>query len=267
MECAECGVRSAVGYCNECETLLCEVCGRTCERCGKIACRSHLQRTSSGRTICVACVVQHYDNRARQTRELRERRAEETAMGGKTKKHRHDGHRHDAQARRAAPAPAPAESFSFESLSRELGAAPVPFVEHEREPEIEERRVPAAGRELDGRPPVRLHGGPLGDPDALNARVLTGSASTRTPPWLSGLALGLVSWALCFLALRETVFVFQQWILGLVALVVSLGTVVWTVSGAFGKEATPARGRCRLAFGLGLGAFALAVWIGYRNWS
>lgn len=265
MECAECGVRSAVGYCNECETLLCEVCGRTCERCGKVACRGHLQRTSSGRTICVACVVQHYDNRARQTRELRERRAEETAMGGKTKKHRHEGARHESPHKRAAPAPE--ENFSFESLSRELGAAPVPFVEHEREPEPEARRMPAGARDLDAPPSVRVHGGPLGDPDALNARVLTGSASTRTPPWLSGLMLGVVSWALCFLSLRESAFAFQQWILGLVALVVSLGTVVWTVAGAFGKEPTPARTRCRVAFGLGLGAFVLAVWIGYRNWS
>ncbi len=56
MECAVCGLRSAVGYCPECKKLLCEVCSRPCVDCAQIACQAHLQQTSSG-ALCRACVL------------------------------------------------------------------------------------------------------------------------------------------------------------------------------------------------------------------
>lgn len=56
MECSVCHVRSSVGFCPECKTLLCEVCGALCTRCGQLACKGHLQRTSEG-PLCRACIV------------------------------------------------------------------------------------------------------------------------------------------------------------------------------------------------------------------
>jgi hypothetical protein len=245
MECAECGVRSAVGYCGECETLLCEVCGRTCSQCGKIACRSHLQRTSSGRNICVSCVVLHYDKRARQSKERRERRAEEVAMGGKTRKH----HKHAAEP----------ENLSFEALAREIGplAAPIPEYRDE-DPERSDNES--------GRPQIVVNRGPLADADALNARVLTGSANTRTPPWLGGLSMGVISWILCFAARGQSESALEDGILNGVALLISFGTVVWTAPGAFSKEATSARTWCRVALMVGLGALVFAGLLGAARW-
>lgn len=249
MECAECGIRSAVGYCGECETLLCEVCGRTCTQCGKIACRSHLQRTSSGRNICVSCVVQHYDKRARQSKERRERRAEEVAMGGKTKKH----HRHASES----------ENLSFEALAREQGPVSIPIAVHQDHDD-----EPDTGHYAPAPPPSSAYShGPLYDKEALNARVLTGSASTRTPPWLSGLGLGILAWLLTIAAGSASAASIQAGILSGVALLVALGAILWTASGAFATEGAPARGRCRLAMLLSASAALFAVLLCIQVWT
>ena len=223
MECGDCGVRSSVSYCDECELLLCEVCGNVCERCHKVVCRSHIQRTSSGRNVCVSCVVANYDKRAKQSRELRERRAQRAELGRKVRKH---------SARKE-------ESLSFESLSRDLGPGP---------------SVPAPAPDLRD-----FHAIPVADPEQLNARVLTGSASRRSPTWISGLAMGVLAWLLCAGALRDAPFPVQQAIFNLVALLVSLGAVVLTCPGAFAKIAGPDRTRSRIAFAVGLGALLVAV--------
>ena len=55
MECSVCNTRSSVGYCVECQTLLCEVCSIACEHCGKIVCPEHQNETRSGRRLCGAC--------------------------------------------------------------------------------------------------------------------------------------------------------------------------------------------------------------------
>jgi len=253
MQCAECGVRSAVGYCGECETLLCEVCGRTCSQCGKVACRSHLQRTSSGRNICVSCVVLHYDKRARQSKERRERRAEEAALGGKTHKH-HKHHKHDKPK-------AETESLSFEALARDMSPAPIPvFVP---EPEEVPRETPA----LDNRHHHdTFDHGPLRSREALNTRVLTGSATTGTPTWITGLGVGLFSWLLCFAATGETVLPLQDGILSVVAFVLSVGAVAWTAPAALIKEAVPLRTRSRIALGIGAGALLYSTALNIVHW-
>lgn len=247
MQCAECGVRSAVGYCDECETLLCEVCGRTCSQCGKVACRSHLQRTSSGRNICVSCVVLHYDKRARQSKERRERRAEDAAMGGKTRKH----HKPAAEA----------ENLSFEALAREQGPVAVPVFSPEARADDAEPASFDSKRHHDN-----FEHGSLRDKEALNARVLTGSATTRTPPWLSGFALGALSWVLCLAARGPSEMGLQQGLLSAVALLLSAGTVVWTAPGTLSKEAAPGRTRCRAALALGAGALVFAGLLFVQNW-
>lgn len=51
MECAVCGLRSAVGFCPECKQLLCEICSHPCGECGHVVCPAHLH---DGR--CRVCV-------------------------------------------------------------------------------------------------------------------------------------------------------------------------------------------------------------------
>lgn len=55
MDCTICNLRSEVGACAECKTLLCEVCATTCERCGKLTCPEHLHITSHDRQLCERC--------------------------------------------------------------------------------------------------------------------------------------------------------------------------------------------------------------------
>jgi hypothetical protein len=190
-------------------------------------------------------VVLHYDKRARQSKERRERRAEEVAMGGKTRKH----HKHAAEP----------ENLSFEALAREIGplAAPIPEYRDE-DPERSDNES--------GRPQIVVNRGPLADADALNARVLTGSANTRTPPWLGGLSMGVISWILCFAARGQSESALEDGILNGVALLISFGTVVWTAPGAFSKEATSARTWCRVALMVGLGALVFAGLLGAARW-
>lgn len=224
MECADCTVRSSVAFCHECEMLLCEVCSHTCERCDKVVCRSHIQRTSSGRNICVSCVVLHYDKRARQSKERRERRAEQVAMGGKVRK----------------PKKRVTENLSFEALAEDM---PAPVATY-------------PSGEYDAFEPS-----PLTDTEQLNARVLTGSAGRRTPVWISGLAMGCVAWLLCLAALSGDAVNIQRAIYSFLALLVSLGTVVWTASSAFSKTQDGNRRWARVAFAVGSSALLMTVGI------
>lgn len=66
MNCAVCDLRGSVGFCAECKILLCEECGITCERCGKMACPKHVYTTSSGRQICTVCQAERRERRSKQ---------------------------------------------------------------------------------------------------------------------------------------------------------------------------------------------------------
>jgi len=56
MECAICQVRSSVGYCAECQILLCDECGISCSKCGKLVCSQHVQETRSHKRLCSDCM-------------------------------------------------------------------------------------------------------------------------------------------------------------------------------------------------------------------
>lgn len=241
MECAQCGIRSSVGFCHECEMLLCEVCGHQCERCHKTVCRSHIQRTSSGRNVCVSCVVENYEKRATQSKELREKRAVRAEIGRKTRRKREPGASQGGDN--------PSESFSFESLVRGDETSPYAV------------SGPSAKE-----PAYRMDGMPLADPEALNRRVLTGSAQQGKPTWLTGLALAFMSWVFLLSAYRATEIGAQKAILTLVALILSIGTVVWTASGAFAILESRERTRGRAVFSLGLAALLGAILIYARRW-
>lgn len=66
MECDVCKTRSSVGYCAECNKLLCDECGVACGRCGALACPDHVHESRSGRMLCMECVRQRKERRAKQ---------------------------------------------------------------------------------------------------------------------------------------------------------------------------------------------------------
>src|SRR5690606_3190393 len=68
MECTLCNIRSAVGTCNDCHTMVCEECGVQCEHCGKWACPQHVYMTSSGKTLCLPCQEERRARRAAASR-------------------------------------------------------------------------------------------------------------------------------------------------------------------------------------------------------
>ena len=63
MDCQVCEVRSSVGYCVECQKMLCETCGVACENCHKISCPEHIHETGSGRVLCEACYSERREKR------------------------------------------------------------------------------------------------------------------------------------------------------------------------------------------------------------
>lgn len=239
MECGDCAIRSSVGYCHECEMLLCEECSRTCERCQKTVCKSHIQRTSSGRRICVSCVVHHYDQRAKKAKERREIRAEKAA----TVVHASGSKKKKKKSVPVAPAPAPeaasaGESLSFESLQEELGGISAG-------PAVMEEERPRAFS-------------PLVDEATLNERVLTGSASARKPTWTGGLVLACVGWVLFLAAFTGSSLGIQQYIFNLLAVVLSFGAVLWTGPSAFSKDNVAFRVHSRVVLAIGLGGLAFS---------
>lgn len=64
MECLVCQIRSSVGFCAECQGLLCETCGVPCEQCGSPSCPTHVHETRSGRKLCIKCYEDRQTKRA-----------------------------------------------------------------------------------------------------------------------------------------------------------------------------------------------------------
>ncbi|MBX7254750.1 MAG: hypothetical protein K1Y02_00215 [Candidatus Hydrogenedentes bacterium] len=64
MECLVCQIRSSVGFCAECQGLLCETCGVPCEQCGSPSCPTHIHETRSGRKLCIKCYEDRQAKRA-----------------------------------------------------------------------------------------------------------------------------------------------------------------------------------------------------------
>lgn len=81
MQCDVCGLRSSVGYCEDCKKLLCEEHSIKCEKCAKTICPDHVQLTSSGRQLCSACYEARRATKSERRREGREGEAAAVAAG------------------------------------------------------------------------------------------------------------------------------------------------------------------------------------------
>jgi len=64
MECQICGLRSSEGFCHVCQRMICQECGRTCYRCGKMTCIEHGSTGKSGKWACELCRSEHRARRA-----------------------------------------------------------------------------------------------------------------------------------------------------------------------------------------------------------
>ena len=239
MECAVCQTRSAVGYCAKCHMMLCEVCGVVCEACGGIACRRHSARDAAGRALCPLCQAR--------------RKNEKTPVGQKASP------RGSESSKR--------EVLTFEALSRELGHPEYKTGEDEAAGEAHEASPPSDRDKPERRHEprhqkhekhTRRYSEKLDaeiDEDAINARVLTGSAPKGTPVWLSGAFIGVVAcvttWLLRgFLADPR----FQRIGFGFI-IVIALGAVIWSGSGLLNRELSPRERKLSL-IGIVLGLVA-----------
>lgn len=163
MECSVCKIRSAIDFCKECERALCEVCGIACDRCGKLVCRPHRDRTPGGRNLCPPCMAHRNEKQAKAD-------AEKAAKGGKQVK-----------------------SHSFDALMADLDDAPMT---HEG-PEAPPPGPPPEGFPEDWVPPpdepVPRKPAPRTQEDELNERLLARSSAQPKPYWWRSLKPGIVS--------------------------------------------------------------------------
>lgn len=181
-------------------------------------------------------------------------------MGGKAQK-QHKQHKHHKTPKPAAEP----EILSFEALARDLPPASISLPQTEPMEEVLEREEKRQPYESTRHHEAFDHG-PLTDREALNARVLTGSASAGIPTWISGLGLAVFAWLICFAARGESGLPLQGAILSVVAFMLSLGAVVWTAPGALIKEAVPLRTRSRLALGVGAGGLIFSAALVAAHW-
>lgn len=240
MECAVCQTRSAVGYCAQCKTMLCEVCGVACAACGSITCKRHSAKDAAGRSLCSQC--QTHQNSPAQP-------PPQPAV----------------PAKQTAPKP---EVLTFDALAEELGrtewqggGGPESDASQEarssapddtqRKPAQDKPARSAAQQTAPQRKKLVMDM----DEDAINARVLTGSAPKGTPVWLSGAFLGVVACVTTWL-LRGFIADprFQRIGSGLV-IVIALGAILWSGSGLFNQNASSRdRKLCIIGIVLGLAA-------------
>jgi hypothetical protein len=55
MDCSVCEIRSSIGYCEDCNTLLCDECHTKCDVCAAMLCPDHVNMTRGGRSLCLSC--------------------------------------------------------------------------------------------------------------------------------------------------------------------------------------------------------------------
>ena len=133
----------------------------------------------------------------------------------------------------------PVESFSFESLQAEAEGLAIAF------------SAPPPGSEPE---PYS----PLANEDALNQRVLTGSAPQRKPVWVTGLILAILAWVIFAGVFIGDSLAIQHFIFNVLALIFALGAVVWTGPSAFAKGNKQLRNRSRIAFVVGICALIIS---------
>ncbi len=80
MDCSVCNVRSSMGYCDECNTLLCEDCAIKCVKCSKLMCPDHQRITKGGRILCHTCMGERDAQRDERRRKIDEAEAGGTSM-------------------------------------------------------------------------------------------------------------------------------------------------------------------------------------------
>ncbi|MBI2431248.1 MAG: hypothetical protein HYV26_00025 [Candidatus Hydrogenedentes bacterium] len=233
MECSVCKVRSTIGYCKECQRVLCEVCSIPCDRCKKLLCRVHRQRTPGGRNLCAECMAHRNARRAQQEQEKASKKE---------------------------------ETFSFQDLLDEFGDEVLPGPKKtavkQEAAKIEEFRPDWAG-EAPPEPPPKQEP-PKTTEDEINARILTGSAARSRPLWINSAIIGVMACLLGFTAGRNTYFgsLLQPW-LSYVIMLVACAAILWAIMGWRQKE-QPLRDRRLCGIGLVLGCIALVLaWVGY----
>jgi len=65
MQCDVCEFRAAVGFCNECKRMVCELCSVQCKICGKLVCHDHRMKTRKGASVCISCLAKRSADRAK----------------------------------------------------------------------------------------------------------------------------------------------------------------------------------------------------------
>lgn len=232
MECSVCQVRSQVGFCKNCERLLCEVCGIPCDRCKKLVCRTHRDTTPGGRNLCPECMEQRNARRAQKL-------AEHKAASEREKEKE------------------TSESFSFEALMADLGDAPTPASPGAaKKPNT--AFADATDLLYDLVPPERPR---RDEDDNLSTRVLAVSGAQPTPYWniscrASLLALVMVL-AMYFFSSTGGL---STWMVGLVVAVGIAGSGLG-VLGALDRAASPSnRKLCAAGIVVGLLAVLLGAY-------
>jgi hypothetical protein len=82
VECGVCEIRSSIGFCRECQQLLCETCSETCDECGKLMCPDHVYESRSGKIYCNPCNERRKADRG--SKRTSSRREDAAAAGGGT---------------------------------------------------------------------------------------------------------------------------------------------------------------------------------------
>lgn len=235
MLCAVCALNPAVAQCTECKQPICGTCGIKCTRCHTFLCKAHTTRTPSGRDLCPQCMALRNAHMAAQA-VLQQQQRPTVALN------------RSAETVAKTPAPAePIEAFSFQSLQADLPPMP--------EPKFAPADLPRA------EPDMEALLKKVADVDAINARMLGGSASRRTPIWVSSIFISGIAlvFSMGVASSPQSVIILQPY-LSYFIILLSLASICWAASGMTRTEDSRSeRNRCTIGILLSLAALSIAV--------
>ena len=171
MECSICNSRSSIGYCPDCQKLLCEECGVGCAQCGILLCEDHRIRVGEGIYYCKRCVKKSKDAISHGTPVPKHHRTTPVAIEPV------ESNNHPTQEKNVAPP----KGFSFEDLMADMEDDGFEYQVKEKASPEPEADTAGTARDAAAAKPRRE---PLVSDDPKEFVILASSAPQKTKLWV-----------------------------------------------------------------------------------
>lgn len=214
MECSICNTRSSIGYCPDCQKLLCEECSVTCAQCGILLCEDHRSRVGDEIYLCHRCAKKTKNAISHGTPIPKHRHATPVAL----KEVAPDNH--IAQEQKSTSS----KGFSFEDLMADLEDDGFEYQVREQEPPESEADSNGSLSDSAASIPRRE---PLVSDDPNEFVILSSSAPQKTKLWIKTYVISFCALIVIFFLWRFPNLGYIQPHTSYLAMFITLNGVFW----------------------------------------